>query len=94
MTAIEQKAADYLLSILAVEPVIQYSRFYGTDEARAELLKGLGITEEEDDTECTAESAMDGAVWHLSKQGIVQKTDLDEKLIDGEPDYQIRLLKK
>jgi hypothetical protein len=87
-----ERAATYLLGILALEGKVHYSRFYdGTDETKRRLAEGMGMTF--DDAEwCGAEGVMDEAAAALEQQGYVKRNWLDEKLADGEPAYQIELL--
>jgi hypothetical protein len=81
-------AGDYLLSILKLEPLIAYSRFYdGTDETEQALIAGMACV---DEPECPA-VLMDLAIGLFTDMGIVTVSNLAEKLADGEQDYEIRL---
>jgi len=86
-----ESGAKHLLSILAQQSPIRYSHFYDGSEATSEkLADAIGI-----EVECrdwySVEHIMDLAVYELSEQGIVETKDLDEKLPDGELDYEISL---
>jgi hypothetical protein len=83
--------AKHLLSILAQESPIRYSRFYdGSEETSRKLEEAIGL-----EPACrgwySVEHIMDLAVYELSEQGIVQTKSLNEKLVDAEPDYEIFL---
>lgn len=86
-----EKGAKYLLSILAQESPVRYSRFYdGSEDTSQKLADGIGIEEECKDWYC-AERIIELAVYELSEQGIVETRKLDELLTDGERDYEIIL---
>jgi hypothetical protein len=85
------KAAEYLLSILADEPFIRYSKFYdGEESTETALRQGMGISDDDADL-YSAEALMDDAVWQLAELGFVESEILPDLLSDGEPDYAIRL---
>lgn len=86
-----KKAGDYLLSVLASEPSIRYSRFYdATDATRERLRLGVGLSQADADYYCM-ELMMDLAVSMFEKRKLVQTRYLEEKLADDEPDYEICL---
>ncbi len=72
---------------------MRYSQFYGESDAQSKwLVSELCETQEEATKyEYAAPSIVDTAVFQLKKFGIVQTEQLSEKLMDGEPDYSIRL---
>ena len=86
-----ESGAKYLLSLLAQESPIRYSRFYdGLEETSRKLADAIGL-EENLRSWYSAEHIIDLAVYELIEQGIVQTKQLTEKLVDGEPDYEISL---
>jgi hypothetical protein len=83
--------AKHLLSILVHESPIRYSRFFdGSEKTSRKLENAIGI-EPARRGWYPVEHIMDLAVYELSDQGIVQTKSLNEKLVDGEPDYEIFL---
>jgi|ERR1700722_6654456 len=86
-----ESGAKYLLTLLAEQSPIRYSRFYdGTEETSEKLENATGIEDECRDWYC-AEHVMDLAIYELSEQGIVETRNFNEKLSDGELDYEIFL---
>ena len=85
-----EQAARYLLTVLLENRSILFSRFYdGTDETKARICEGIGISVE--DGEWSAEALIDNAAPQLEQQGIVELTWLETRLVDDEPDYRITL---
>lgn len=86
-------AGNYLLSLLASEDRINYSRFYNdSDETQSRLLEGMGYSDpdDEDAPECPA-VYMDIAVGQLVSSGIVTTRETGDLLPDEEPNYEIVL---
>ena len=80
-------AGKYLLTVLMRRSEVQYSEFFdGSDEAHRLLLENIGSPDVD-----YPELLMDLAVYQLEDLGIVEKFELDERLVDGEPDYVIIL---
>src|SRR5690349_15330492 len=89
-----EKAADHLMRLLLAEARVPYSRFYdGTEETHCRLAEGMGMSPEDAEW-YGAEGIMDEAAAALATQGYVKITDLDEKLADEEPAYEIELLEQ
>jgi hypothetical protein len=83
-----EKAAAFLMDELVQRSPRRYSEYYdGQDKTHAHLIEVLGL---EDDT-CSAELGLDLAVFVLENEGLVEKEEVDETLVDGEPDYTIVL---
>lgn len=88
------QAGAYLLSVLKQETPIRYSRFYdGTDATRHKLIAGVGIDERDADW-YSVEAIIDDAVVLFEHIGVVERRLLEERLADGEPDYEIALTDK
>ena len=86
-----EAAAKHLLSILHSESPIRYSRFYdGSDKTSQRLADAIGL-EPKSRGWYSVEHIIDLAVYELEKQGVVKTRFLDERLMDGEPDYEIIL---
>lgn len=86
-----EMGAKHLLSLLAMESLVRYSRFYdGSEETSLKLEEAIGIEEECRGWYC-AEIIMDFAIHQLAEQGIVESKELDEKLADGQKDYEVYL---
>lgn len=82
-------AVEYLLPILWEERSVRYSRFYdGTDECSDHLREDIGIRNELLSVELVVDLAFDV----LEEHGVVRRTVLDNKLADGEHDYQIDII--
>ena len=87
-------AGDYLLSILVEEITVPYSRFYdGSDETREKLRIGIGMSESDADW-YSIELMMDLAADRFAKMGIVEIRPREDKLADGEKNYDIVLTEK
>jgi hypothetical protein len=83
-----EKAAAFLMDELVQRSPRRYSEYYdGQDKTHAHLIEVLGL---EDDT-CSAELGLDLAVFVLENEALVEKEEVDETLVDGEPDYTIAL---
>jgi hypothetical protein len=86
-----ESGAKYLLSLLVQESPIRYSQFYdGLEETSGKLAEAIGLEEDLRNLFC-AEHIIDLAVYELLEQGLVQTKQLNKKLVDGEPDYEISL---
>lgn len=82
-----ERAGKYLLSLLRQYGQVQYLELYdGSDEAHQRLLQNIGADEREH-----PELLMDLAAYQLEEMGIVERVELDERLVDGEPDYLVML---
>jgi len=93
-SSVIEKGAERLLSLLATQSPIRYNRFYdGTEETAARLAKAPGFDESDRSWYC-AQQAIDLAVFELSKLGLLETSQLDETLSDGERDYEILLTAK
>lgn len=89
--SIIELGAKHLLSVLASESSIRYSRFYdGSEETSRQLEDAIGLDPESRGW-YSVEHIIDLAVYELSEQGIVGTNNLDETLVDGEPNYEIFL---
>ena len=83
---------EFLLAILKSEENVRYCRFYdGTTETEERLAKQFGVEVDSDESPACI---MDDVVWEFVQKGIVTKTNLPEKLSDGENDYLIELTEK
>ncbi len=83
-------AADYVLDILREHRKITYRQFYdGTDDTATKVDQAIVSPD------CrgwySAEGLIDIAVAQLEQQGVVETTQLDDVLPDGEPNYSIAL---
>lgn len=87
-----EKAGLYLLGILDKKHQVNYDFFYdGTDEKHYHLCEAIGINDNETDDTDIVEILLDIAAAELNKFGIVSITQLEGKLFDEEPNYQIKL---
>ena len=88
-----ERAGKYLLSLLASEDRVIYSRFYdGSDETHFRLLVEMGYSVPDDDEapDCP-EGYIDLAVGQLESAGMVKTRDTGALLADDEPEYEIEL---
>jgi hypothetical protein len=88
----------YLLDVLKAEKTVRYSRFYNEAPETVERLVAGALPFVRDLEACDAtlleeqgHVMLDFAAWQLEDLGIVRLTFIDEKLIDGEPDFKIEL---
>lgn len=84
-------AGAYLLGILKAAGEVRFSHFYNKETDYAALAAEAGIDESDEDN---AHVLIEFAAGQLEGAGIVSFTTIDEKLIDGEDDYVIRLTDK
>ena len=96
-------AGQYLLKVLKQEGEVPYGRFYGDKDQDQKLLDGVlpfyppceGEEELEDLKAGILEEGhlcVEWAAWQLKDFGVVEIVESpDAKLIDGEPDFLIRL---
>jgi hypothetical protein len=82
------KPGAYLLSLLAAEGSVRFSRFYNDDTDYAALAAAAGVNESDADH---AHVLIEFAAGQFETAGLVLFTPLGEKLIDGERDYLISL---
>lgn len=102
-------AGDYLLSVLQVEKVVPYSRFYSHDAGtNVRLADGIwlfleaqpavarGELDESDRRDLLEEGHLhvEWAAQQLEDLGVVRITFTDAKLADGEPDFLIELTER
>lgn len=76
---------DHLLSLLAREGAVPYSRFYGEDVDIEALAAETGLDADH------AHVLIEFAAGQLERAGIVACTPLPARLLDGEGDYSIVL---
>src|SRR5262249_46760285 len=91
----------YLLEILKSEKVVRYSRFYNHTPGTEDRLVAGSIPFVVDSEACDAEGLheeghvmLEYAAWQLEDLGVVRIKELDEDLVDGDPDFQIELTDK
>ena len=82
------KPGNYILSLLRANPSLRYSEhFYdGTDELCDRVAAAMGLDQGDADL---MPILVDIAVGQMESQGIVNTTQLPEKMSDGENDYLI-----
>jgi hypothetical protein len=91
----------YLLEVLKSEKVVRYSRFYnntpGTEDHLVAGAMPFLVDSKARDLETIREEGhvlLEYAAWQLEDLGIVRIEELDENLVDGEPDFKIELTEK
>jgi len=83
-----QKAGDYLLKIMAKDGNLIFSDIYdATDECHELLVQAMKLEHER----CPAEILVHLAVWELETEGLIERTEFDESLPDGETNYGVEL---
>lgn len=84
-----EMAAGYLARVLLEKKDVHYSFFYSTDEAFERIRRECGFNPEEGFE--PVEGYIDEAAAVFEYEGLAERIWLDEKLIDGEPAYRIKL---
>lgn len=85
-------AVNYLLSILANEPTVNYSRFYdGTAKTAKTISRGMGFEWHEYFDDGYAAIMLDIAAGWLAEHDYVECRELPNELVDGDKDYEITL---
>jgi len=83
-----QKAGDYLLKKMAEDGILIYSDIYdGTNECHELLTQAMKLEHERS----LAEILVDLAVWEFETEGLIERTEFDESLADGESNYGLEL---
>lgn len=86
-----QKAGGLVLATLRAEGTVRCSRFYdGTERTHHAMTRAAGLTDDEPPVELLIELA----VGQLEHAGLVTTCELEEKLADRQPDYEIRLTER